>query len=152
MPAGAVILYSAHKEDLNINALLGATLKLALLSSAYVPDTATDGDAVWADISTHEIAAGNGYTAGGATLAAVAKTAIEGGFKLASDSVVWTATGGPIPAWRYGVLYVAGSLWGYASPLLGCFLADATPADKPATTAGNTLSAHCPADGWFDVT
>lgn len=152
MPAGPVLLFSAHKADLNLNDLLGVSLKLALLTSAYTPNTATSGHAVWADISTHEITAGNGYAAGGAALTGVAKTAIAGGFKLASDGVVWTASGGPIPAWRYGVLYVAGSLWGVTNPLIGCFVGDATPDDKPATTAGNTLSVLCPADGWFDVT
>jgi hypothetical protein len=152
MPAGPVILFSAHKADLNLNDLLGVTLKMALLTAAYTPNTATDGDAVWADISTHEITAGNGYTAGGQALAGVAKTAIAGGFKLASNSPVWTASGGPIPAWRHGVLYVAGSLWGVTNPLIGYFVGDATPADIPATASGNLLTVVCPADGWFDVT
>lgn len=152
MSAGPLILYSAHKADLNVNDLLGVTLKLALLTSAYTPNAATNGDAVWADVSAHEISAGNGYTAGGAALGSVAKAAISGGFKLGSDNVVWTAIVGSIPAWRYAVLYVAGSLWGQTNPLIGYCVGDATPADVPETTLNNTLTLVCPNEGWFDVT
>lgn len=152
MPAGAITLYSTQKADLNINDLLGATLKMALLTSAYTPNAATNGHAVWAEVAAHEIAAGNGYTAGGATLGAVAKTAISGGFKLGSSHAVWTASGGTIPAWRTAVLYVDGSLWGQTNPLIGYCVGDATPADIPVTAAGNLLTVVCPADGWFDVT
>lgn len=152
MAAGTFTLFSANKDDINLNALVGATVKLALVTSAYTPDASVTGHTTWANISTHEIAAGNGYTAGGVTLASVAKTAITGGFKLASNNAVWTATSGSIPAWRYAVMYVSGTLWGLTNPLVGYVLADTTPADIPATTSGNLLTVVCPVDGWFDVT
>lgn len=151
MAAGAITLYSSNKDDLNINDLVGATVKIALVGSAYTPDTAVAGHDEWADVSANEIAAGNGYTAGGATLASLVATAITNGFKFASANPSWTASGGNIPAWRYAVLYVSGSLWGKTNPLIGCFLGDTTPADVPATTSGNSLTINCPASGWLDV-
>lgn len=153
MAAGSLVLYSAHKGRINLFDLQSAPVKLALLKSTYTPDTRVSlGHVIWSTISAEEIAAGHGYTAGGLALSNKGVTDITGGRKFVSSNLVWTATGGPIPAWRYGVLYVAGSLWGYSSPLLGYFLGDATPADVPATTDNNTLTIACPADGWFDVT
>lgn len=152
MAAGTFTLFSANKDDINLNDLVGATLKMALVTSAYTPDAAVTGNSVWANVSTHEIAAGNGYTAGGVALVSVAKAAITGGFKLTSANVVWSASGGFIPAWRYAVMYVDGTLWGLTNPLIGYVLADTTPADAPATTTGNTLTLVCPNEGWFDVT
>ncbi len=152
MAAGQVTIYSANKDDLRLADLLGATVKLMLVTSAYTPDTAVAGHSVLADASANEIAAGNGYTAGGLTLTTLSVDAIAGGWKFDSDDAVWTASGGNIPAWRYGVLYVSGALWGKTNPLLAEFLGDATPADVPATTDGNPLTVSAPAGGWFDIT
>ena len=152
MAAGNVTLYSRNKDDFRINDIVGATVKLLLVTSTYTPNTnETTGHSVLADI-TNEIANGNGYTTGGFTLASLTATAITGGFKFSSGNASWTATGGSIPAWRYGILYVSGVLWGQTSPLLGYFVGDNTPADIPATTVGNTLTIYCPANGWFDIT
>lgn len=152
MAAGTVTLYSSNKDDLNINDLLAATIKVALVTSSYTPDAAVAGHDEWADVSANEISAGNGYTSGGATVANDVATAITGGFKYASDNVQWTASGGSIPAWRYAVFYVSGSLWGKTNPVIGYFLGDSTPADIPATTDTNNLTLQCPSGGWFDVT
>lgn len=153
MAAGTVTLYGKNKDDLNINDLTSATIKLALLASGYTPSiTSTGGHAVWGDISSSQIATGHGYVNGGATVANDAATAIAGGFKYSSDNVTWTATGGNIAAWRYGVLYASGTLWSLTSPLIGYFLGDATPANVPATTTGNTLTIACPTSGWFTAT
>jgi hypothetical protein len=152
MAAGPVTLYGKNKDDLNINDLAGATIKLALLATGYTPSvTSTGGHAVWGDVSASQVATGNGYVGGGATLANDAATAISGGFKYSSDNVTWTATGGSIPAWKYGVLYVSGSLWSLTSPLIGYF-AGATTGTVPATTATNTLTISCPTAGWFTAT
>lgn len=153
MAAGTVTLYGKSKDDLNINDLLGATVKLALLASGYTPSiTSTGGHAVWGDISASQIATGNGYVNGGTTLTNDVATAIAGGFKYASDNAAWTATGGNIAAWRYGVLYASGTLWSLTSPLIGYFLGDSSPANVPATTTGNTLTVACPTAGWFTAT
>lgn len=149
---GSVILFSRNKDDLNVNDLVGATIKLALITSAWTPDATVTGNQVFADMSANEIAAGSGYTAGGATLASLAATAITGGYKFSSGNASWTASGGTIPAWRYGLLYVSGALWGLTNPVIGYFVGDSAPADVAATASGNTLQITCPSAGWFDAT
>ena len=151
MASGTFTLFSKNKDDIRINDLVGATVKIALVSSAWTPDSSVTGNSVWADMSANEIAAGNGYTAGGAALASMVATAISGGYKFSSASPSWSASGGNIPAWRYAVIYVVGTLWGMTNPVIGYFVGDSTPADIPATTSGNSLTINTPADGWFDV-
>lgn len=152
MASGSVTLFSKNKDDIRINDLLGATVKVALVSSAWTPDVSVTGNSLWADVSANEIAGGNGYTTGGASLASMVATAITGGYKFSSASPSWTASGGSIPAFRYAVFYVSGTLWGMTNPLVGYFLGDTTPADTPATTSGNSLTINTPAGGWFDLT
>ncbi len=151
MAAGTFTLFSANKDDLRINDLTGSTLKMALVSSSWTPDATVTGNSLWSHVSANEVS-GNGWTAGGETLTSLAATAIAGGFKFSSASPSKTAVGGSIPAFRYVVLYVSGTLWGMSSPLIGYFLADTTPADIPETTVGNTLTINCPSGGWFDIT
>lgn len=152
MAAGTVTLYSANKDDLNINALVAGSVKLALITSAYTPDVTVGGHSLFSSVSGSEISAGNGYTAGGVALSSMVATSITGGFKFSSANPSWTASGGNIPAWRYGVLYFSGTLWTLTNPVIGYFLGDSTPADVPATTSGNTLTITVPAGGWFDAT
>ncbi|CAB4126247.1 hypothetical protein UFOVP69_57 [uncultured Caudovirales phage] len=52
-----------------------------------------------------DIAAGNGYTAGGTQSAQVTSAQTAGVYKLVLTDVVFTATGGSIGAFRYVVLY-----------------------------------------------
>lgn len=74
------------------------TLKVLLTNTQPVA-----GNAVRADLV--EIAAGNGYVAGGAQ-ATVSNSAQAGGtYKLVLADVVFTAVGGPFPTARYAVLY-----------------------------------------------
>lgn len=152
MAAGTFQLYTRNLGALNIDDLLGADVRLALVTSSYTPNVdETSGHDEWSDVSANEIANGNGYTTGGIALSNDAKVAIANGFAYASDDVVCNATGGNIPAWRYGVLRVNGSLWGLTNPLIGYFIGDTTPADVPATLSGNPLTIECPSPGWFDV-
>lgn len=152
MAVGNVTLFSKNKADLRINDLTGATVKLALVSSTWTPDATVTGNSLWADMSANEISGVNGYTTGGFTLTGLTATAITGGYKFSSGNATWTASGGSIAAWRYGVLYVSGTLWGKVNPVVGYFLGDTTPADIPATTTGNSLAVNCPSGGWFDAT
>jgi hypothetical protein len=147
--------FTFFAENLNVEKLSdlrSATVKIALLTSAYSPDTDESGNGVWADISANEIAAGNGYTAKGATLGSKLVTAIANGYEFESAAASWTASGGSIPAWRHAVMLVDGSLWGLTDPLIGTFIGDSAPADVPATANGNTLQINCPANGWFRKT
>jgi hypothetical protein len=62
-------------------------------------------DTTLAGITKTEVAAANGYTAGGATLANVAVTTVTtNDAKFDADDVIWTAAGGNITA-SYGILY-----------------------------------------------
>lgn len=79
----------------NLNA---DTLKVMLTNTAPVA-----GNAVKADIT--EIAAGNGYTAGGAQAASNAYSQTSGTGKLTATDIVFTAAGGSIGPLRYAVLY-----------------------------------------------
>jgi len=153
MAAGAFTLYARNKDDLRINDIVAGTIKMALVSSAYVPNITTAGHALWADVSANEIANGNGYTTGGATLTGAAAVATAGtnGYYLTGTVPAWTASGAGIPAHRYYVMYLSGTVWGQVNPLIGYFVGDNTPADIPLTTATNTLTVTTPATGWFDA-
>ena len=147
----AVILFAKNLDRMSIVDLVGASAKLALITNAWTPDASVTGNSLFADMSANEIAAGNGYTAGGVALTSPLATAITNGFKYSTANGVWTAAGGAIPAWRYGVIYVNGTLWGRVNPVIGYFLGDSAPADVPATTSGNTLTLTPNAAGWFDL-
>ena len=127
-----------------------ANYRLALLTSAWTPAPTTDE--VWATMSANEIAGGTGYTTGGAALASVVLSQTGGVVKFTAAAQVWTATGGSIAAWRYGMVYYLGTLNGKVNPIVGYFLGDATPADVPATTVGNTLTVTPNASGILSAT
>lgn len=148
----AVQVYAEVLNVMKLSDLSGATIKMLLTSSSYVPDTDNSGHTVLADV-TNELANGNGYSTGGVALAAptIADFSTTG-YKFSTGNASWTASGAGIPAWRYGVIYVVGSLWGLSSPLLGYFTGDSAPADVPLTAAGNILQVNCPANGWFTST
>ncbi len=152
MAAGTFTKFAKNLDRLSINDLVAAGAKIALVTNSWTPDPSVTGNSLWADMSANEIAAANGYGAGGIALSSLVATAISGGFKVSSASPVWTASGGSIAAWRYGVLYVPATLWSRVNPVIGYFLGDAAPADVPATTTGNTLTLTVPAGGWFDLT
>ncbi len=78
---------------------LGAdTIKVMLSNVAPIA-----GNSVKADIT--EIAAGNGYVAGGSTLALVSSSQTAGVYKLVLSDVTITAAGGSIGPFRYAVVY-----------------------------------------------
>lgn len=75
------------------------TLKIMLTNIAPVAT-----NSVRADLT--EISAGNGYTAGGATVTITGSSQTSGTYTLTqTDDVVFTATGGTIGPFRYAVLY-----------------------------------------------
>ena len=150
MAAGNFTLFAKNKDDLRLNDLVSANLRMALVTSAYTPNVTATGHSLWSEISANEIAGGTGYTTGGAPLTGVvAATAGNDGAKLSTGNASWTATT-TIGAFRYAVLYYLGTLWGMVNPVIGYVLCDATPADIPATTVGNIVAINCPATGWFD--
>ena len=97
--------------------LNGDTLKIMLTNTAPVA-----GNAVKANIA--EIAAGNGYVAGGTQAVFVSGNDLSGTYKLILSPVVFTAAGGAIAPFQYAVLYnataAAGNLiawWDYGTAL-----------------------------------
>jgi len=74
------------------------TLKIALTNTAI---TATDTGLS----NITEISAGNGYTAGGETVASVTLSETSGTAKLVLGDEVFTASGGAIGPFQYAVLY-----------------------------------------------
>jgi hypothetical protein len=81
-----------------VHNLQSDTLKVMLSNTA---PSATN--ALKADIT--EIAAGNGYTAGGAQATQASSAQSAGTYKLVLNDVTFTAAGGSLPAFRYAVLY-----------------------------------------------
>jgi type IV pilus biogenesis protein CpaD/CtpE len=78
---------------------LGAdTLKVMLTNTAPVAT-----NAVKTDIT--EIAAGNGYTAGGTQATLISSTQTSGTYALKLNNVTYTASAGSIGPFRYCVLY-----------------------------------------------
>jgi hypothetical protein len=105
--------FNAFAADVarQVHNLHADTLKVML--SNVAPSAA---NAVKADIT--EIAAGNGYSAGG-TQATVASDGQSGGiYRLTLNPVTFTATGSGIATFRYGVLYNATPA---AGPLIGWY-------------------------------
>ncbi len=143
--------YAKNLNVLKTSDLSGATIKMLLTTSTYSPNTTETGHSALADI-TNELANGNGYSTGGVALASPAIATVSNGYKFSTGNALWTASGSGIPAWRYGVIYVVGSLWGITSPLLAYFTGDSAPADIPLTASGNSLQVNCPANGWFTIT
>lgn len=140
MASGPVII--PDKARLNIlsatNLLNSAnSFKLALVASSYTPVPSTME--VFSDV-TGELATGGGYTAGGITLPNDVLTQSGATVKFSTDPATWTAVSPGIPAWRYGVIYAAGTLNGKINPIVGYFLGDATGIDYPLTSAGNPLT------------
>lgn len=142
MAAGAFIIPDLAKLNMfNATALLSAAsanFRLALVSSAWTPNNATDE--LWAVASGSEIANGNGYTTGGIAPGSFVLNQTTGTVKFTSAAAVWTASGSGIPAFRRMVLYYLGTLNGKVNPLVAHALGDGTNIDVPLTTSGNTLS------------
>lgn len=105
------------------------TLKIALVTSSYTPSTAHEE---WADVSANEVATGDGYTTGGATLA----TPVSTNSNIDYDDVVWTSL---TKTFRYAVIYKSGSGGGLTNPLIAYLLLDSTPADIVSSGSNYTI-------------
>lgn len=88
------------------------TLRILLTNTAPAPANAVKADII-------EIAAGNGYIAGGPQATVSTSAQAAGVYKLVLADTVISASGGPIGPFRYAVLYNATSggliaFWDYA--------------------------------------
>jgi hypothetical protein len=111
--------FNAFVGDLaqKVHNLNGDALKIMLTNTAPVATNTVKS-------SISELAAGNGYTAGGATASLVSGTDISGTYKLILSPVSWTASGGSIGPFEFAVLYnstaASGNLigwWDYGLPI-----------------------------------
>lgn len=105
------------------------TLKVALVTSSYTPNTAHDE---WSDVSANEVATGSGYTTGGVTLASPVVT----NSNIDYNDVVWTSL---TKTFRYAVIYKSGSGGGLTNPLICYLLLDSTPADVVSSGSNYTI-------------
>lgn len=136
MAAGEfIILEKAWLNCFNATNLLGASTsnwRLALVASTWTPDNANDE--LWADVSAHEIPAGNGYLTGGGALTGVSLSLVAGRVVFTSNAYVWTASGGYIPGWRRAVVYYLGTRDSKVNPILCHCLGKETPAPADVIT------------------
>lgn len=107
--------FDSFTENLaeKVHNLATDSLKVMLTNSAPVA-----GNTLLANIT--DIAAGNGYTAGGSVSAQVTSAQTGGVYKLVLTDVVFTATGGSIGPFRYVVVYNDTSA-SPLKPLIGWF-------------------------------
>jgi hypothetical protein len=73
-----------------------------LLDSDFTFDNT---DTQLTDVSSNEIASGNGYTTGGLTLTSVTWTRSGAKTVFNADNAEWEATGGPLATASYAVVY-----------------------------------------------
>ncbi len=145
----AITFYSQAKGrladgtfDLDAN-----TFKAMLLTSSYTPSA--ENDDIKADIVANEVASGNGYTTGGATLGTVTWTRSTVTMKFDAADTAWTGSSAGFVA-RYLVIYASGTLNSLVDPLLGYMTLDSTPADV-SFAAGNTVTVVWATAGIFTL-
>ncbi len=85
-----------YQEGIKLVDFANDVFKIRLMNNTFTFDK--DTDATWADISASELTAGNGYSAGGATLAGVSVSEDDTGdqLKVTWNNQSWTASGGSI--------------------------------------------------------
>lgn len=100
--------FNCFVEDLaeKVHNLGSDTLKVYLSNDLPVAGDTVRRTNGGAQNGPEEIAAGNGYTAGGATVTITSSAQTSGTYKLATtNNVVFTASGGSIGPFQYVVLY-----------------------------------------------
>lgn len=92
---------NAFPENLaeKVHNLQSDAIKLMLVNSP----APVAGNSIKGDLT--EISAGNGYSAGGATVTVSSSAQTSGTYKMVCADVVFTAAGGTIGPFRYAVLY-----------------------------------------------
>jgi hypothetical protein len=148
MTAGAFTLYSnavleMSKGQMNLSS---DTFIMALITNSYTP--APNTDALWSAVSANELAAGSGYTAGGAVLASETDTLTTATVTFTAASPSWSSfSAGPF---RYAVICrrAGGAL--VAGDLLLCY-SDLSGASPISGTGGN-FTVSISGSGIFTIT
>lgn len=117
--------------DIDLNT---STLKLALITSGYTFDAAhtlfDNGGNDATDPSFNEVANGDGYTTGGATLGTPTLSTAGAVGTFDADDVTFTAL---TKTFRQGIIYASGTFETLVNPVLFRVLFDDTPADLTIT-------------------
>ena len=148
MAAAAWSFYNSFREYLGEGDfdLSGASVgfKMALHTSAASALVNTATLSTQSSLA-NEVANGNGYTTGGASVTSRtwAAGASAGVFRWDSTAVVWTATGGTIANVKYAVIYLSGGK-------LVCFSKLTT--SQFTLADANTLTVTPSASGIFELT
>lgn len=153
MAADAWKVYNKAKEyigDGTIDLDAGdAYFSVILATSSYTPALT---HSTYADVSSAEVANGNGYTTGGDFPGSVTWTESSGTVTFDSADPAWTASGGSITA-RYAVLVHVAAGSGVpqsTDKLIAYMLLDNSPADVVAAD-GAGLTIQLPAGGYFTI-
>lgn len=117
----------------------GDTFKIILMQSGYTFDK--DAHHGYADVSASELATGNGYTAGGATLAGVAVTEddTDDRTEVTWSNATWVASNGAIGPSPGAIIYDDTVAAPTEKPIVGYidFGGDQTQADGGTATISN---------------
>lgn len=115
------------------------TFKIILMQTGFTFDKDTHHG--YADVSASELATGNGYTAGGATLSGVAVTEddTDDRTEITWNNATWTASGGSIGPSPGAIIYDDTVTTPTADPVVGYidFGGDQTEADGGTATIAN---------------
>jgi hypothetical protein len=137
MPSTTTIYNPLRKYLLNGTIDLDTDpIYVALVANTYTVDAA---HAAWADVSTHEVAAGDGYTAGGQLLLNPVSNFAAAVGSWITDNPVWPAL---TKTFRYAVLYADVVRNSVTDPLICCILINNTPADIVVSAADYSLQWH----------
>ncbi len=115
------------------------TFKVILMDTGFTFNADTHHG--YADVSASELSTGNGYTAGGATLAGVAVTENDttDRTEITWNNVTWTASGGTIGPSPGAIIYDDTPTTPQADPLIGYidFGSEQTEPDGGVATIAN---------------
>ena len=115
------------------------SFKIILMASGFVFDKDTHHG--YADVSASELADGNGYTTGGATLANVAVTEddTDDRCEITWDNAAWTASGGSVGPTPGAIIFDDTVTTPQADPVVGYinFGGEQTQADGGVATVSN---------------
>jgi hypothetical protein len=121
----SITLYNSAREYLidGTIAIETDTWKLALIANTY---TFSAAHTILADVSSHEVSNGDGYTTGGASLASLTLGRSGGTVTIDANNVTYTAL---TKTFRGGLLYVNVTRNTIVNPIVAYIVFDDTPAD-----------------------